>query len=88
MATTYIELRPADVIGNGVRLRHPDWGLAGRPPMVLPHGFSAHAHYWDGFAARCAATTTSMRSISAATVMAIDAHLSSGGDARRLHGLR
>src|SRR3712207_1259861 len=32
------------------RLSYVDWGEAGHPPMVLLHGFSAQARYWDGFA--------------------------------------
>ena len=35
---------------NGLRLHYVDWGEAGNPPMVLLHGFSAQARYWDGFA--------------------------------------
>ena len=36
---------------NGLRLHYVDWGEEGNPPMVLLHGFSAQARYWDGFAA-------------------------------------
>ena len=35
---------------NGLRLHYVDWGETGNPPMVLLHGFSAQARYWDGFA--------------------------------------
>ena len=35
---------------NGLRLHYVDWGRAGQPPLVLLHGFSAQARYWDGFA--------------------------------------
>ncbi len=35
---------------NGLRLHYVDWGEVGNPPMVLLHGFSAQARYWDGFA--------------------------------------
>ncbi len=52
MTSSYIEPRVADTTVNGVRLRYVDWGEAGRPPLVLLHGFSAHARYWDGFAAK------------------------------------
>lgn len=33
-----------------LRLSYVDWGEAGNPPIVLLHGFSAQARYWDGFA--------------------------------------
>jgi esterase len=40
---------------NGLRLHYMDWGAQGDaaalPPFVLLHGFSAHARYWDSFAA-------------------------------------
>jgi pimeloyl-ACP methyl ester carboxylesterase len=52
MTSTRIEPRTADIAVNNVRLRYLDWGLEGKPPMVLLHGFSAHAHFWDGFAAK------------------------------------
>jgi len=32
---------------NGVRLHYVDWGHAGQPPLLLLHGGSAHAHWWD-----------------------------------------
>jgi pimeloyl-ACP methyl ester carboxylesterase len=35
---------------NGLRLHYVDWGEEGRAPLVLLHGFSAQARYWDGFA--------------------------------------
>jgi pimeloyl-ACP methyl ester carboxylesterase len=35
---------------NGLRLHYVDWGGEGKPPLVLLHGFSAQARYWDGFA--------------------------------------
>jgi pimeloyl-ACP methyl ester carboxylesterase len=31
----------------GVRLHYLEWGAASRPPVVLLHGGSAHAHWWD-----------------------------------------
>ena len=52
MISRYIEPRSDVTMVNGVRLHYLDWGEAGRPPLVLLHGFSAHARYWDGFAAK------------------------------------
>lgn len=37
---------------NGVRLHYLEWGEAGRRPIVLLHGGSAHAHWWDFVAAQ------------------------------------
>ncbi len=36
---------------NGLRLHLLTWGTPGRPPVVLLHGGSAHAHWWDFVAA-------------------------------------
>jgi pimeloyl-ACP methyl ester carboxylesterase len=36
-----------DVVASGLRLRLLDWGGAGRPPLLLLHGFTGHAHAWD-----------------------------------------
>ncbi|MBW2650436.1 MAG: alpha/beta hydrolase [Deltaproteobacteria bacterium] len=35
---------------NGLRLHYLDWGNNGHQPMLLLHGFTAHAHVWDDFA--------------------------------------
>ncbi len=35
---------------NGLRFHYLEWGNAGAPPLVLLHGFSTHAHFWDLFA--------------------------------------
>ena len=35
-----------------VRLHYLEWGDPDRPAMLLLHGGSAHAHWWDFFAAR------------------------------------
>lgn len=35
---------------NGLRLHYLEWGDAHRQPMLLLHGSSAHAHWWDFFA--------------------------------------
>jgi esterase len=32
---------------NGLRLHVLDWGGEGRPPLLLLHGFTGHAHAWD-----------------------------------------
>jgi len=50
MTTQRIEPAIAHAQVNGLRLHYVDWGEAGNPPMVLLHGFSAQARYWDGFA--------------------------------------
>jgi pimeloyl-ACP methyl ester carboxylesterase len=35
---------------NGLRLHYLDWGNSQLQPMLLLHGFMAHAHTWDDFA--------------------------------------
>ena len=50
MTTQRIEPKVCHAQANGLRLHYVDWGEAGNPPMVLLHGFSAQARYWDGFA--------------------------------------
>ncbi len=35
---------------NGIRLHYLDWGKHGHQPILLLHGFMAHAHVWDDFA--------------------------------------
>ena len=42
-------LRPIDryLVVNGLRLHLLDWGGEGRPPLLLLHGFTGHAHAWD-----------------------------------------
>src|SRR5687767_58852 len=42
-------LRPIerDVKVNNGRLRLLDWGGEDRPPLLLLHGFTGHAHAWD-----------------------------------------
>jgi pimeloyl-ACP methyl ester carboxylesterase len=50
MTTQRIEPNIKHAQVNGLRLHYVDWGEAGNPPMVLLHGFSAQARYWDGFA--------------------------------------
>jgi len=37
---------------NGLQLHYLQWGDGSCQPMVLLHGFMAHAHVWDEFAAR------------------------------------
>src|SRR2546423_11326646 len=36
-----------DLKVNNVRLRLLDGGGTGRPPVLLLHGFTGHAHAWD-----------------------------------------
>jgi pimeloyl-ACP methyl ester carboxylesterase len=45
-------LRPLarDLVVKGLRLRLLDWGGDGRPPLLLLHGFTGHAHAWDTLA--------------------------------------
>jgi esterase len=42
-------LRPIerDLKVNNAKLRLLDWGGDGRPPVLLLHGFTGHAHAWD-----------------------------------------
>lgn len=35
---------------NGLRLHYLDWGSRGKPALVLLHGGSAYAQWWDFFA--------------------------------------
>lgn len=35
---------------NGLRLHYLDWGTPGKQPLVLLHGGSAYAQWWDFFA--------------------------------------
>ena len=37
---------------NGLTFHYVDWGTAGRPPMLLLHGFNQTAHTWDEFCPR------------------------------------
>lgn len=45
-------LKPHDryLYSNGLRLHYLDWGNDEQQPMLLLHGFLAHAHVWDDFA--------------------------------------
>src|SRR6185369_15349988 len=38
------------------RLHYVEWGSAEKPPMLLLHGGSAHAHWWDFVAGDLTAT--------------------------------
>jgi esterase len=49
MAT--VEPRDKRVALDEVELHYAEWGDAASPPMVLLHGFMAHARTWDLFAA-------------------------------------
>ncbi len=35
---------------NGLRFHYLEWGHSDSPPLILLHGFSTHAHFWDLFA--------------------------------------
>ncbi|MDZ7728291.1 MAG: alpha/beta hydrolase [Dehalococcoidia bacterium] len=52
MPTERIEPGDHTVELNGTRLHYLDWGPQGKPPLILLHGFSSQAHYWDGLAVR------------------------------------
>lgn len=39
---------------DGLRLHYLEWGVAGAPLVLLVHGSSAHAHWWDLLAAALA----------------------------------
>ena len=39
---------------NGLRLHYLEWGAAPAAPVLLLHGGSAHAHWWDSFASAIA----------------------------------
>jgi pimeloyl-ACP methyl ester carboxylesterase len=45
-------LRPheRDLVVDGRRLHVLDWGGDARPPLLLLHGFTGHAHAWDTLA--------------------------------------
>ena len=45
-------LRPheRDIVVDGRRLHLVDWGGDARPPLLLLHGFTGHAHAWDTLA--------------------------------------
>ncbi|TGD87552.1 alpha/beta hydrolase [Mycolicibacterium sp. CH28] len=36
-----------DLVVNGLRLRHLDWGAATSPPVLALHGLRSYAHTWD-----------------------------------------
>ncbi|MGE5596965.1 MAG: alpha/beta fold hydrolase [Hyphomicrobiales bacterium] len=52
MTTARIEPADHTIDAGGLRLHYLDWGTEGKPPLVLLHGFSSQAHYWDGFSVR------------------------------------
>src|SRR4051812_43540002 len=52
MTTARIEPLDRTISANGVNLHYVDWGGADKPPLVVLHGFSSQARYWDGFAVR------------------------------------
>lgn len=52
MTTARIEPLEKTIPVNGINLHYVDWGSEGKPPLVVLHGFSSQARYWDGFAVR------------------------------------
>jgi pimeloyl-ACP methyl ester carboxylesterase len=52
MTTARIEPLEKTIPADGVNLHYVDWGTEGKPPLVVLHGFSSQARYWDGFAVR------------------------------------
>lgn len=52
MTSARIEPLENSIAVNGVNLHYVDWGNEAKPPLVVLHGFSQQARYWDGFAAR------------------------------------
>jgi pimeloyl-ACP methyl ester carboxylesterase len=52
MTTARIEPLEKSVPVNGINLHYVDWGSEGKPPLIVLHGFSSQARYWDGFAVR------------------------------------
>jgi len=41
---------------NGISLHYLEWGEEANPPLILLHGGSAHAHWWDHIAPSLAQT--------------------------------
>jgi pimeloyl-ACP methyl ester carboxylesterase len=52
MTTARIEPLEKTIPLNGINLHYLDWGSEGKPPLVILHGFSSQARYWDGFAVK------------------------------------
>lgn len=51
--TTQVQPEDKTITVDGANLHYLDWGTAGKPTMVLLHGFTSNAHTWDEFAAAC-----------------------------------
>jgi pimeloyl-ACP methyl ester carboxylesterase len=47
-----VEPTDKQLTANGLTFHYVDWGTAGRPPMLLLHGFNQTAHSWDEFCPR------------------------------------
>src|SRR6266702_994593 len=47
-----VEPTDKQLTANGLTFHYVDWGTAGRPPMLLLHGFNQTAHTWDEFCLR------------------------------------
>lgn len=56
MTTTQQTYRDAVAQVNGLKLHYVEWGVPSSPPMVLLHGLTGHAHTWDTFAQKAAAS--------------------------------
>jgi pimeloyl-ACP methyl ester carboxylesterase len=52
MTAARIEPLEGTLRSGDVNLHYIDWGSEGKPPLVVLHGFSSQARYWDGFAVR------------------------------------
>ena len=68
VTTSYLE---RDVPANGLKLHYQEWGSPSAPPVIMLHGFGVSGHMFDEFAERMQDATTSSRSTSAATAIAI-----------------
>jgi len=47
---TQVQAQDKTITVDGAKLHYLDWGTAGKPTMVLLHGFTSNAHTWDDFA--------------------------------------
>ena len=47
-----VSAKSLEVVRDGIRLHHLDWGNEGLHPIVLVHGSRLHAHVWNHFSRR------------------------------------